>query len=405
MLRIGVAGLGRAFTLMLPTFRGDPRVRLVAATDPRPEAREHFATDFGARTHETVEALCADGEVDVVYIATPHQFHAQHTTCAARSGKHVLVEKPMAVTLAQAQQMVAEAERAGIALIVGHSHSFDRPILRAREIIASRTVGRLKMITALNYTDFMFRPRRPEELATAEGGGVLFSQAAHQVDIARLLGGGLVKSVRAAAGSWDPSRPTEGAYAALLTFEDGAYASLTYSGYGHFDSDELMGWVNEMGFPKDPAQHGAARKALGAVRTAAEEAALKNQRTYGGVSYAGQAPARPAHQHFGFLVASCEHADLRPLPHGVMVYGDGSVRLDPLPAPEVPRTEVIDELFAAVAQRLPTVHTGRWGLATLETCLALLQSASEQREVRLSHQVVTGQRAGIASCAPASHTD
>src|SRR5438094_342005 len=83
------------------------------------------------------------------------------------------------------------------------------------------------------------RPRRPEELVTARGGGVMFSQAAHQVDIVRLLAGGRVSLVRALTGSWDSRRPTEGAYAALLAFEDGACASLAYSGYGHFDTDEF----------------------------------------------------------------------------------------------------------------------------------------------------------------------
>lgn len=393
VLRVGVAGLGRAFTLMLPTFLGDARVRLVAATDPRQEARERFVHDFDARTYSTVEGLCADPAVEVVYIATPHQYHAAHATCAARAGKHALVEKPMAVTLDEAQQMVDAAERAGTVLIIGHSHSFDRPIASACAIIASGSVGRLKMITALNFTDYMFRPRRPEELATAVGGGVLFSQAAHQVDIVRLLGGGRVTRVRAAAGSWDPARPTEGAYAALLLFEDGACASLTYSGYGHFDSDELSGWTSEMGFAKDPAQHGAARRALTTAQTSAAEASLKNARNYGGSHYNAPAVAvarpsiAPAHQHFGFILASCEHADLRPLPTGVMIYGDSSVRLDPLPPPAVPRAEVIDELVAAIHMQQPALHSGRWGLATLETCLALLDSAREQREIALSHQI------------------
>src|SRR5947207_6777022 len=57
---IGVAGLGRAFSLMAPTFAADKRVSLVAAADPRAEARQQFTTDFGARTHETVQELCAD---------------------------------------------------------------------------------------------------------------------------------------------------------------------------------------------------------------------------------------------------------------------------------------------------------------------------------------------------------
>ena len=120
--------------------------------------------------------------------------------------------------------MIAAAKRASAHLVVGHSHSFDAPIARARAIIESGTVGRVRMMTSLNYTDFLYRPRRPEELDTASGGGVLFSQAAHQVDIVRLLAGGRARYPCARqAGAWDPARPTEGAYSALLTFADGAF--------------------------------------------------------------------------------------------------------------------------------------------------------------------------------------
>src|ERR1700738_2155734 len=108
------------------------------------------------------------------------------------------------------------------------------------------------MITALNYTDYLYRPRRPEELDTAQGGGAVFNQAAHQVDMVRLVGGGRGASGRGATGTWGAARRTEGAYAALLTFADGAFASLTYGGYGHFDADEWQGWIGEMGQPKAP---------------------------------------------------------------------------------------------------------------------------------------------------------
>src|SRR5664279_5017925 len=284
-LKMGIAGLGRAFTLMLPTLVADPRVELVAAADPRPEATQRFAADFGARTYNTVEALCADPDVEVVYVATPHEHHAAHVATAAAHGKHVLVEKPMAITLAECHEMIVAIERAGVALIVGHSHSFDRPILRAREIIASGAVGAVRMINAQYYTDFLYRPRRLEELVTERGGGVVFSQGAHQIDIVRLLGGGRVRSVRALTGAWDLDRPTEGAYAALLTFDDGAFASLLYSGYAHFDSDEICGGIGELGMLKDASQHGSSRRNLQRVASKDQERALKNARNYGGTGY------------------------------------------------------------------------------------------------------------------------
>src|SRR6185436_2768815 len=96
---IGVAGLGRAFSFMAPGFAADARVRLVAAADPHPEALHRFRKDFSGTTYPSVEQLCADPQVDAVYVSTPHQFHAEHVILAARRGKHILVEKPMALSL------------------------------------------------------------------------------------------------------------------------------------------------------------------------------------------------------------------------------------------------------------------------------------------------------------------
>ena len=90
----------------------------------------------------------------------------------------------MALTVHECLAMIAAAKKASVQLIVGHSHSFDAPIQRAREIIASGAVGKVRMINAFYYTDFLYRPRRPEELITHEVGGVLFNQASHQIDVA-----------------------------------------------------------------------------------------------------------------------------------------------------------------------------------------------------------------------------
>lgn len=388
-LRLGVVGLGRAFMLMLPTFSRHPRVRLVAASDPRPEARRQFETDFStasalARSYADVEALCADPSVEALYVASPHQFHVDHVRRAARAGKHILVEKPMALTMADCSAMIEAAGASGVHLMVGHSHSFDAPYLRTAELIRSGEFGRPRMILAANFTDFLYRPRRPEELDTSQGGGVVFSQAAHQLDVIRLLAGSEVATVRAVTARFDPSRPTEGAYQALLTFVDGASAIITYSGYGRYDTDEQVGWFGELGQKRDPAQYGAARRSLKSVATPEQEAALKNTRAYGvspGSMTSFLAPA--AHNHFGHIVVSCDNADLRPMANGVHIYAAERNWLDPLPVPSVPRSEVADELYAAVRQNVPPLHSGKWGMATLRACLAILESAKSGREVVL----------------------
>jgi phthalate 4,5-cis-dihydrodiol dehydrogenase len=391
-IRLGVAGLGRAFSLMLPTFLKDTRIELVAACDPREEARAQFARDFEAPVYDSIEQLAGDPSVEAVYIASPHQFHAAHTRIVAGKGKHVLVEKPMALSMAECDDMIASCRAAGVFLIVGHCHSFDSPYLQARAIIGGGELGSVKMIHALNYTDFLYRPRRPEELMTEEGGGVVFSQAAHQVDVVRLLAGSRAVRVRAVMGAWDSARPTEGAYSALVWFDDGVFASLTYSGYAHFDSDEWCGWTGELGSPKNPDDYGAARRRLATVHSPEEEARLKNAGTYGGPAY--KPPARDGsdivmhkHQHFGPIIVSCERGDLRPLPDAVLVYGDAKRERRALAPPAVPRFEVMDELVDAVLSGQRPIHDGEWARATLEICLALLRSGREQCDVTLERQV------------------
>ncbi len=356
---------------------------MVAAADPNEDNRRRFAAEFGAKVYESDHAMCGDSGIDAVYIATPHQWHATNTRVAAAAGKHVLVEKPMALSVADCITMIEACRAAKVALVVGHSHSFDAPIRRAHEIIASGSVGAVKMLHAFDYTDFLYRPRRPEELDPEAGGGAIFNQGSHQVDVARLLCGGKASAVRAVTGAWDRARPVEAAYSALVTFDSGAVASLTYSGFAHFDSDELMGWIGEGGAVKDGARYGAARRAL----RGEDEATLRRVRGYGAVAGTAAAPApAPHHPHFGPLIVSCERADLRPLPDCIWIYGNDEKHQEKLPPPTQPRQEVLDAFYEAAVHGRAPAQTGEWGLATLEVCLAIAQSAREGRDIVLHHQ-------------------
>jgi len=369
-LKLGVVGLGRAFALTAPTLARDGRIQVVGACDPRPEARSQAEKDFGARRFRSLEELL-QSDAEAIYIATPHRLHAEQAVAAAKAGKHVLVEKPMALSLAECRAMAAAAAKHGVHLIVGPSHSFDLPIKRTKQMIDTGQFGAVRMITALNYTDFLYRPRTPDELEHA-----LLNQSAHHVDIARLLAGSALKSVRAHSVAWDRA---QGAYSALLGFE-GCFATIVYSGNAHFDSDELVGWVGELGQKKDPARYGAARKAL----AGRDETSFKASRNYGGPEFKpGEAQF---HEHFGPLIVSCDKADLRPLPTGVMIHGDDEQRLEPLPPADRPRSGVIDELYDAVVNGKAPLHDAAWGLATTEACLAILESAKTGKEIPLKHQ-------------------
>ncbi|MBV6272119.1 Gfo/Idh/MocA family oxidoreductase [Alcaligenaceae bacterium CGII-47] len=386
-LGLGVIGLGRAFTLMVPTFIRDPRIRLVAAMDPREPARRMFNRDFDAPTFDTVTAMCENPEVELVYIASPHQYHAQHVRQVANAGKHILVEKPLAITLTECTEIVNSVDSTGIVLVVGHSHSFDGPVLHAWRLLQEQCFGATRMIHAFNYTNFLYRPRRPEELDTQQGGGVVLSQGAHQVDIVRLLGGGDVATIHAHTGAWDPHRPTEGAYTALLTFTNGVFASITYSGYAHYDSDEIFGGIGELGTRKHPDDYGAARKRLSNISDIAQEADLKASGNYGGCHYKPETfTPPPYHQHFGHMLVSTDKADLRLTPEGVHVYGDERQFLLDTPKSDIPRVEVIDELWGAIRENEPVLHSAKWARATTEVCLAILKAARQGHVVRPQFQ-------------------
>ena len=387
ILRLGLIGLGRAATSMLSSFLVHPHVTLTAGADLRKDALEKFALQFGAETYQDAEDLCKSHNVDAVYIATPHQCHAAHAVMAASCGKHVIVEKPMALTLEDCDVMNAAAERYGIKLLVGHTHSFDPPILAVRDIIKNGDMGRLRMIHTWNFTNFLYRPRRPEELDTNLGGGIVFNQLPHQVDIVRFIGGGMVRSVRSMVGVWDSSRPTEGSHATYLEFADGVPATIVYSGYDHFDTDELHFWIGEGGQPKKPDQHGQARRSLSGTRSPEQEAQQKASTGFGGRHQRQRDSSEAHHPHFGITIVSCDKGDLRPASDGVIVYGNEGKQEIVLPPVKASKEKVIEEFYNAVVDDRPLIHDGRWGKATLEVCLAVLRSAHERREIYLSHQV------------------
>jgi phthalate 4,5-cis-dihydrodiol dehydrogenase len=320
--------------------------------------------------------------VEVVYVATPHQFHREHAVLAAAHGKHVILEKPMALTLEDCDAIIAAAEGHKVHLIVGHTHAFDPAVRWMRLMISSGALGRLGMIHSFNYTNFLYRPRRPEELDTSKGGGILFNQVPHQIDTVRLLAGGLARSVRAHTTVLDPARPTEGSCAALLQFENGVAASLVYSGYDFFDTDEWHYSIGERGARKT-IDHGAARRAL--TKAIDEPRARTESFAYGQTSH-----VLPPHQpHFGITIATCAQGDLRASADGITHYSQfGASPINIEHGPGMPgRREVLDDMVAALRRGIKPVHDGRWGKATVEVALAILQSSREGREIALHHQV------------------
>jgi phthalate 4,5-cis-dihydrodiol dehydrogenase len=357
-----------------------PEMELAAGADIRPDALQAFEARYRCKAFPSVEAMCASGEVDAVWVATPNSCHADHTVAAAEHGKHVIVEKPMAVTLDEADRMIDAARRSGVKLVQGHSKIYSPAIQKMREIVRSGRLGPVIQISTWNFNDWLQRPRLASEVDTSIGGGVCFRQGPHQVDIVRYLGGGLVKSVRAATGRADDNFATEGDYTAFLEFADGARATLVFNGYGFFDIAELTWGIGEGGKRmRETPLSGHKNRLVGPVDQLTK---YSNPRTT-----EGEAVRERAEQSFfGLTVVACQRGVIRQSPRGIYVYAEGGREEIPC-APDQGRSAELRELHAAVVQDRPAFPDGRWGKATLEVCIAMLQSSKERREIALTHQL------------------
>jgi len=204
----------------------------------------------------------------------------------------------------------------------------------------------------------------------------------------RLLGGGLLRSVRAQVGQWMSERPIPGYYAAFLEFEDGTPATVVHNGYGYFLGADLVPWGEDRQ-RYTASERAAIRAALRAGRR--DESGEKQALRIGGEQEravfrgAGARPWVP--EDMGLAVASLDRADVRQSKHGLCIHSDeGKRELDLVSPHETTvsqrRAELV-ELYDAVVGGKPLWHDGRWGMATLEVCLAIVESAEQRREVLL----------------------
>jgi phthalate 4,5-cis-dihydrodiol dehydrogenase len=199
----------------------------------------------------------------------------------------------------------------------------------------------------------------------------------------------MVRSVRGTTGQWFRGRAIPGYYAAYLEFEDGTPATLMHNGYGYFLASELVPWGTNRGRYTYEERATIRRGLLDKTR---DENKAKDALRIGGEQeeqqFRGERAGRPwVPNDLGILIVTCERGDIRQSQFGLYVYSDEGLSDVPLPPAGPSRRAELEELYRAVVLNEPIRHTGSWGMATLEVCLALMQSARERREIILSHQV------------------
>jgi predicted dehydrogenase len=231
MIGIGIIGAGRICAAHATAALALPETRLVAIADVD-EARVARAVDeFGGRGYHGYEPLLQDPEVDAVVVALPHGLHRDVTVNCLAAGKHVLLEKPMAMTVPECDAMIAAAESSGKSLMVAHSQHYFPANLAAKELIQAGAIGNLVLATDTWYKGFWEGGKRPDWfLDDSKGGGMWAMNGSHMIDRLVFLLGSRVTSVKAKVGNPIFGLSTDMGMA-YLDFANGVSATIQHLGY------------------------------------------------------------------------------------------------------------------------------------------------------------------------------
>ncbi|MGY4237932.1 UDP-N-acetyl-2-amino-2-deoxyglucuronate dehydrogenase [Bradyrhizobium sp. USDA 4449] len=225
MLRFGLLGCGR-ISKRHSDLLGSNQIenaKLVSVCDPVRERADAVATKFGIPADYDIETFLARKDIDVVTVLTPSGMHPQHAIACAKAGKHVVVEKPMALRLQDADEMIRACDQAGVKLFVVKQNRFNVPVVKAREALDAGRFGKLVLGTVRVRwcRDQLYYDQDAWRGTWAYDGGVLTNQASHHIDMLEWFFGDVV-SVHARATTALVNIETEDTAVATLKFRNGA---------------------------------------------------------------------------------------------------------------------------------------------------------------------------------------
>jgi predicted dehydrogenase len=207
----------------------EPHSKLQAACRRDRAKLADFCQEFDVPAgHDDALALLDSPDIDAVYIATPVSSHCPYTIAAAERGKHVLVEKPMALSVSECDKMVDACRHAGVHLGVAYYRPFYPVVERMRWLAASGEIGEMLSITAITSSDFRMKPNDPgywRVIPELGGGGALMDIGSHRIDLFLRLGGP-IRQVRALCGTVAAAYAAEDCASMVVQFDCGAHGHL-----------------------------------------------------------------------------------------------------------------------------------------------------------------------------------
>jgi len=226
VLRFGIIGCGRVAPRHAKYITSLPGAKLVAVADIVDSRAEHYASEYSVDAYHDYHELLDREDIDVVNICTPSGLHGSIGIEAARAGKHLIVEKPIALNTDDADALIAEAEAAGVKLCVVLQNRYNPPMQDAYEVVQNGALGKLLLG---NATVRWFRPQEYYEDdwhgTWAMDGGALMNQCIHHIDALQWLMGD-VKSVQAYTATLAHEIEVEDVGVAILKFSSGALGTI-----------------------------------------------------------------------------------------------------------------------------------------------------------------------------------
>ena len=260
-VQIAILGAGRIAEVHVQGYNGiRDKVNVCALIDARKEVAESKAAEWGVgKSFQTLDEFLIHEPCDAVDICLPHNIHVECVEKACAAGKHVLLEKPIARSLAEADQIIAAVERHGATLMVAHNHVFNPLVEKAKRIIDEGLIGKPHLVKALSFGWFLFTQNDFRKSKEETGGGVFIDTGAHFVYILRYLLGD-IESVATIQGNL-VRHEMEGEDDAIvsLRFSNGCLGEITTS-----YAARIPGW--EEGFPTGWEQGFAVLGDKGALR-------------------------------------------------------------------------------------------------------------------------------------------
>jgi predicted dehydrogenase len=231
-VRTGIIGCGKVGHLHAQALGGLAEADFVAVSSRSAGSAESFAARYGVAAYTDVGQMIHEQAVEAVIVCSPHPAHADPAVIAAEHGAHVLVEKPLASSLADCDRMIRAAQRAGVHLGVVSQRRFYPPVQRMRAAVDAGKIGTplLATVVMLGWRDQAYYESDPWRGTWAgEGGGVMVNQAPHQFDLLLWLMGEAVEVYGAHANINHPYIEVEDSAAALIRFASGGLATLLVS--------------------------------------------------------------------------------------------------------------------------------------------------------------------------------